>query len=198
MYKRQAIFGPKSDQIKHDMAKIMSGEITKPSETTVTEEISDEPVHVEDVIETEIYSPGHGQMIPLTDVPDKVFSEKMMGDGVGFIPEKGEIVAPFDGTVKTIFPTKHAIGLESDTGVEVLIHIGIDTVKLNGQGFESFVQADETVTQGQPLMKIDLAYLKDNAPSIVTPVIITNLGDKTLTIEDVKSVDPGKVIMKIK
>lgn len=194
----QAIFGPKSDQIKHDMAKIMSGEITKPSETTVTEEISDEPVHVEDVIETEIYSPGHGQMIPLTDVPDKVFSEKMMGDGVGFIPEKGEIVAPFDGNVKTIFPTKHAIGLESDTGVEVLIHIGIDTVKLNGQGFESFVQADETVTQGQPLMKIDLAYLKDNAPSIVTPVIITNLGDKTLTIEDVKSVDPGKVIMKIK
>lgn len=137
-------------------------------------------------------------MIPLTDVPDKVFSEKMMGDGVGFIPEKGEIVAPFDGTVKTIFPTKHAIGLESDTGVEVLIHIGIDTVKLNGQGFESFVQADETVTQGQPLMKIDLAYLKDNASSIVTPVIITNLGDKTLTIEDVKSVDPGKVIMKIK
>ncbi len=122
----------------------------------------------------------------------------MMGDGVGFIPEKGEIVAPFDGTVKTIFPTKHAIGLESDTGVEVLIHIGIDTVKLNGQGFESFVQADETVTQGQPLMKIDLAYLKDNAPSIVTPVIITNLGDKTLTIEDVISVDPGKVIMKIK
>ena len=117
----------------------------------------------------------------------------MMGDGVGFIPEKGEIVAPFDGNVKTIFPTKHAIGLESDTGVEVLIHIGIDTVKLNGQGFESFVQADETVTQGQPLMKIDLAYLKDNAPSIVTPVIITNLGDKTLTIEDVKSVDREKL-----
>lgn len=194
----QAIFGPKSDQIKHDMAKIMSGEITKPSETTVTEEVSDEPVHVEQVIETEIYSPGHGEIIPLSDVPDKVFSEKMMGDGVGFIPEKGEIVAPFDGTVKTIFPTKHAIGLESDTGVEVLIHIGIDTVKLNGQGFESFVQADETVTQGQPLMKIDLAYLKDNAPSIVTPVIITNLGDKKLTIEDVKSVDPGKAIMKIK
>lgn len=194
----QAIFGPKSDQIKHDMAKIMSGEITKPSETTVTEEVSDEPVHVEDVIETEIYSPGHGEIIPLSDVPDKVFSEKMMGDGVGFIPEKGEIVAPFDGTVKTIFPTKHAIGLESDTGVEVLIHIGIDTVKLNGQGFESFVQADETLTQGQPLMKIDLAYLKDNAPSIVTPVIITNLDDKKLTIEDVKSVDPGKAIMKIK
>ncbi|MCI2774354.1 PTS system glucose-specific transporter subunit IICBA [Staphylococcus petrasii] len=194
----QAIFGPKSDQIKHDMALIMKGEITKPSETTVTEEVSDEPVHLEDVKETEIYAPGTGHIIPLSEVPDKVFSEKMMGDGVGFVPEKGEIVAPFDGTVKTIFPTKHAIGLESDSGVEVLIHIGIDTVKLNGEGFESLVNADEPVTQGQPLMKINLAYLQEHAPSIVTPVIITNLGDKTLTVEDVKSVDPGKAIMKIK
>ena len=122
----------------------------------------------------------------------------MIGDGVGFIPETGEIVAPFDGTVKTIFPTKHAIGLESDTGVEVLIHIGIDTVKLNGEGFESLVNADEPVTQGQPLMKVDLAYLKENAPSVITPVIITNLGDKILTIEDVKQVDLEKSIMKIK
>ncbi|MGZ2417489.1 glucose PTS system EIICBA or EIICB component [Staphylococcus caledonicus] len=194
----QAIFGPKSDQIKHDMAKIMSGEITKASETTVTEEESNEPVHVEDIKETEIYAPGTGHIIPLSEVPDKVFSEKMMGDGVGFVPESGEIVAPFDGTIKTIFPTKHAIGLESDSGVEVLIHIGIDTVKLSGEGFESLVNADETVTQGQPLMKINLAYLKEHAPSTVTPVIITNLGDKTLTVEDVTSVDPGKVIMTIK
>ncbi|MDH5042570.1 glucose PTS transporter subunit EIIB, partial [Enterococcus faecalis] len=71
----QAIFGPKSDQIKHDMAKIMNGEITKPSETTVTEEDSEEPVHVEDIKETEIYAPGVGQIVPLSDVPDKVFSE---------------------------------------------------------------------------------------------------------------------------
>ncbi|MDU3983923.1 MAG: glucose PTS transporter subunit IIA, partial [Staphylococcus epidermidis] len=104
----------------------------------------------------------------------------------------------FDGTVKTIFPTKHAIGLESDSGVEVLIHIGIDTVKLNGEGFESLVNTDEPVTQGQPLMKIDLEYLKEHAPSIITPVIITNQEDKTLTIEDVKQVDPGKAIMTIK
>ena len=84
----QAIFGPKSDQIKHDMAKIMSGEITKPSETTVTEDVSDEPIHVEDVSETELFAPGHGHIIPLSEVPDKVFSEKMMGDGVGFIPKR--------------------------------------------------------------------------------------------------------------
>ncbi|WP_415425304.1 glucose-specific PTS transporter subunit IIBC [Staphylococcus borealis] len=194
----QAIFGPKSDQIKHDMSLIMKGEITKPSETTVTEETSDESINVEEIKETEIYAPGTGHIIPLSEVPDKVFSEKMMGDGVGFVPEKGEIVAPFDGTVKTIFPTKHAIGLESESGVEVLIHIGIDTVKLNGEGFESLVNADESVTQGQPLMKINLAYLKEYAPNTVTPIIITNLGDKTLTVEDVESVDPGKAIMKIR
>ena len=194
----QAIFGPKSDQIKHDMARIMNGDITKPSETTVTEDTSDEPVQLEEVIETDIYAPGTGHIIPLSEVPDKVFSEKMMGDGIGFVPEKGEIVAPFDGTVKTIFPTKHAIGLESDTGIEVLIHIGIDTVKLNGEGFESLVDVNEPVTQGQPLMKINLAYLKEHAPSVVTPVIITNQGDKTLTFDDVDSVDAGKRIMTIK
>ena len=194
----QAIFGPKSDQIKHDMARIMNGDITKPSETTVTEDTSDEPVQLEEVKETDIYAPGTGHIIPLSEVPDKVFSEKMMGDGIGFVPEKGEIVAPFDGTVKTIFPTKHAIGLESDTGIEVLIHIGIDTVKLNGEGFESLVDVNEPVTQGQPLMKINLAYLKEHAPSVVTPVIITNQGDKTLTFDDVDSVDPGKRIMTIK
>lgn len=194
----QAIFGPKSDQIKHDMARIMNGDITKPSETTVTEDTSDEPVQLEEVKETDIYAPGTGHIIPLSEVPDKVFSEKMMGDGIGFVPEKGEIVAPFDGTVKTIFPTKHAIGLESDTGIEVLIHIGIDTVKLNGEGFESLVDVNEPVTQGQPLMKINLAYLKEHAPSVVTPVIITNQGDKTLTFDDVDSVDAGKRIMTIK
>ncbi|WP_145472986.1 glucose-specific PTS transporter subunit IIBC [Staphylococcus hominis] len=194
----QAIFGPKSDQIKHDMARILNGDITKPSETTVTEDTSDEPVQLEEVKETDIYAPGTGHIIPLSEVPDKVFSEKMMGDGIGFVPEKGEIVAPFDGTVKTIFPTKHAIGLESDTGIEVLIHIGIDTVKLNGEGFESLVDVNEPVTQGQPLMKINLAYLKEHAPSVVTPVIITNQDDKTLTFDDVDSVDPGKRIMTIK
>lgn len=194
----QAIFGPKSDQIKHDMARIMNGDITKPSETTVTEDTSDEPVQLEEVKETDIYAPGTGHIIPLSEVPDKVFSEKMMGDGIGFVPEKGEIVAPFDGTVKTIFPTKHAIGLESDTGIEVLIHIGIDTVKLNGEGFESLVDVNEPVTQGQPLMKINLAYLKEHAPSVVTPVIITNQDDKALTFDDVDSVDPGKRIMTIK
>lgn len=193
----QAIFGPKSDQIKHDMSLIMKGEITKPQETTVTEEESEEVVHIERASEVNIYAPGNGQVIPLSEVPDQVFAQKMMGDGVGFIPADGKIVAPFDGTVKTIFPTKHAIGLESDQGLELLIHIGIDTVKLNGEGFESFVETDDRVHKGQVLMQIDLDYITDHAPSTVTPLIITNLEDRQLSVEDVKDVTAEQLIIKV-
>ncbi|MDW4477733.1 glucose-specific PTS transporter subunit IIBC [Staphylococcus saprophyticus] len=193
----QAIFGPKSDQIKHDMSLIMKGEIIKPQETTVTEEESEEVVHIERASEVNIYAPGNGQVIPLSEVPDQVFAQKMMGDGVGFIPADGKIVAPFDGTVKTIFPTKHAIGLESDQGLELLIHIGIDTVKLNGEGFESFVETDDRVHKGQVLMQIDLDYITAHAPSTVTPLIITNLEDRQLSVEDVKDVTAEQLIIKV-
>lgn len=193
----QAIFGPKSDQIKHDMSLIMKGEITKPQETTVTEEESEEVVHIERASEVNIYAPGNGQVIPLSEVPDQVFAQKMMGDGVGFIPADGKIVAPFDGTVKTIFPTKHAIGLESDQDLELLIHIGIDTVKLNGEGFESFVETDDRVHKGQVLMQIDLDYITAHAPSTVTPLIITNLEDRQLSVEDVKDVTAEQLIIKV-
>ncbi|MDW4111514.1 glucose-specific PTS transporter subunit IIBC [Staphylococcus saprophyticus] len=193
----QAIFGPKSDQIKHDMSLIMKGEITKPQETTVTEEESEEVVHIERASEVNIYAPGNGQVIPLSEVPDQVFAQKMMGDGVGFIPADGKIVAPFDGTVKTIFPTKHAIGLESDQGLELLIHIGIDTVKLNGEGFESFVETDDRVHKGQVLMQIDLDYITTHAPITVTPLIITNLEDRQLSVEDVKDVTAEQLIIKV-
>lgn len=193
----QAIFGPKSDQIKHDMSLIMKGEITKPQKTTVTEEESEEVVHIERASEVNIYAPGNGQVIPLSEVPDQVFAQKMMGDGVGFIPADGKIVAPFDGTVKTIFPTKHAIGLESDQGLELLIHIGIDTVKLNGEGFESFVETDDRVHKGQVLMQIDLDYITAHAPSTVTPLIITNLEDRQLSVEDVKDVTAEQLIIKV-
>ena len=193
----QAIFGPKSDQIKHDMSLIMKGEITKPQETTVTEEESEEVVHIERASEVNIYAPGNGQVIPLSEVPDQVFAQKMMGDGVGFIPADGKIVAPFDGTVKTIFPTKHAIGLESDQGLELLIHIGIDTVKLNGEGFESFVETDDRVHKGQVLMQIDLDYITAHAPSTVTPLIITNLEDRQLPVEDAKAETAEQLIIKV-
>lgn len=191
----QAIFGPKSDQIKHDMARIMKGEITSPSQTTVSEE--DEAVHIDGSRSVTIVAPCDGEVIPLSEVPDQVFSGGMMGDGVGFIPRQSEIVAPFHGKVKALFPTKHAIGIESTDGVELLIHIGIDTVKLNGEGFESFVKVGDEVAEGQLLMKVDLEYLQQHAPSIVTPMIVTNLGERQIEVEDVKEVEKGQRVFTV-
>lgn len=191
----QAIFGPKSDQIKHDMALIMKGEITSPSQTTVSEE--DEAVHIDGSRSVTIVAPCDGEVIPLSEVPDQVFSGGMMGDGVGFIPRQSEIVAPFHGKVKALFPTKHAIGIESTDGVELLIHIGIDTVKLNGEGFESFVKVGDEVAEGQLLMKVDLEYLQQHAPSIVTPMIVTNLGERQIEVEDVKEVEKGQRLFTV-
>lgn len=191
----QAIFGPKSDQIKHDMALIMKGEITSPSQTTVSEE--DEAVHIDGSRSVTIVAPCDGEVIPLSEVPDQVFSGGMMGDGVGFIPRQSEIVVPFHGKVKALFPTKHAIGIESTDGVELLIHIGIDTVKLNGEGFESFVKVGDEVAEGQLLMKVDLEYLQQHAPSIVTPMIVTNLGERQIEVEDVKEVEKGQRVFTV-
>ena len=191
----QAIFGPKSDQIKHDILRIMSGEITKPSETTVVED--DTAVPTTNSTETLISAPGNGEIMPLTAVPDQVFADKLMGDGIAFVPKDDVIVSPITGTVKTIFPTLHAIGLETPEGLEVLIHIGIDTVKLEGQGFESLVTTDDNVEVGQPLIKIDLDYIQAHAPSIITPIVITNLTNQTLTIEYAQPVTVGQTIITV-
>lgn len=191
----QAIFGPKSDQIKHDILRIMSGEITKPSETTVVED--DTAVPTTNSTETLISAPGNGEIMPLTAVPDQVFADKLMGDGIAFVPKDDVIVPPITGTVKTIFPTLHAIGLETPEGLEVLIHIGIDTVKLEGQGFESLVTTDDNVEVGQPLIKIDLDYIQAHAPSIITPIVITNLTNQTLTIKSAQPVTVGQTIITV-
>lgn len=193
----QAIFGPKSDQIKHDILRIMSGEITKPSETTVVEDDNDTAVPTTNSTETLISAPGNGEIMPLTAVPDQVFADKLMGDGIAFVPKDDVIVSPITGTVKTIFPTLHAIGLETPEGLEVLIHIGIDTVKLEGQGFESLVTTDDNVEVGQPLIKIDLDYIQAHAPSIITPIVITNLTNQTLTIESAQPVTDGQTIITV-
>lgn len=191
----QAIFGPKSDQIKHDILRIMSGEITKPSETTVVED--DTAVPTTNSTETLISAPGNGEIMPLTAVPDQVFADKLMGGGIAFVPKDDVIVSPITGTVKTIFPTLHAIGLETPEGLEVLIHIGIDTVKLEGQGFESLVTTDDNVEVGQPLIKIDLDYIQAHAPSIITPIVITNLTNQTLTIKSAQPVTVGQTIITV-
>ncbi|MDV3053120.1 glucose-specific PTS transporter subunit IIBC [Staphylococcus ureilyticus] len=190
----QAIFGPKSDQIKHDMAQIIAGNITKPEETTIESEAMNESVTVEG--ET-IYAPLKGRTVPLDEVPDQVFSDKLMGDGLAIYPANGEVVAPFDGTVELVFPTKHAIGLKSESGVEVLIHFGLETVGLQGEGFTVHVDSGDTIVKGQSLMTVDLDYIKTHAKSDITPIIVTNSGEHKIKTTHNGAVDIGEVLIKL-
>ncbi|WP_114603411.1 glucose-specific PTS transporter subunit IIBC [Staphylococcus sp. EZ-P03] len=194
----QAIFGPKSDQIKHNMQQIMDGKITSPEETTVSEEGDTTTTKIAESGDTVIYAPITGELKPITEVPDKVFSEKMMGDGIAILPETGEVFAPFDGVVKMVFPTKHALGLESKDGTELLIHFGLETVKLEGKGFDILVKENEEIVLGQPLMKVDLDYIKANAESTITPIVVTNLNNKTLDVVEYGKINHGDKAVLIK
>ena len=173
----QAIFGPKSDQIKHEMQQIMNGQVVE-NPTTMEDDKDETVVVTEDKSATSelshiVHAPLTGEVTPLSEVPDQVFSEKMMGDGIAIKPSQGEVRAPFNGKVQMIFPTKHAIGLVSDSGLELLIHIGLDTVKLNGEGFTLHVEEGQEVKQGDLLINFDLDYIRNHAKSDITPIIVT-------------------------
>lgn len=122
--------------------------------------------------------PVSGKLMPLANIPDQAFASGAMGPGFGIDITSGEITSPVDGKVVMVFPTKHAIGLMADDGTEILIHIGLDTVKLNGEGFETLVEANQFVQRGDVLIRVDLAAIQSRVPSTVTPVIFTNSQDK--------------------
>lgn len=125
-----------------------------------------------------IYAPMVGTVLPLSEVPDETFSSKLLGEGLAILPNEEYVYAPFDGEVITLFPTKHAIALKNAKGVDVLIHVGIDTVELKGQGFEQLVKAGDTVKQGQPLLRIDLELIGSKGYSLVTPFVVTNSSEQ--------------------
>lgn len=203
----QAIFGPKSDNLKSQMQDIMSGRTPRPEKAPVAgdeveqqvEEVMVEPLQNE-AGEEVFVSPLAGEIHPITDVPDQVFSGKMMGDGFAILPSEGTVVSPVKGKVLNVFPTKHAIGLQSDGGREILIHFGIDTVSLKGEGFTSFVSEGDRVEPGQKLLEVDIEKVKDQVPSLMTPIIFTNLqegasvhlqaeGSVSLTQEDIVRIE---------
>lgn len=117
----------------------------------------------------------------------------MMGEGFGINPTEGEVVSPIEGKVDNVFPTKHAVGLKADNGLELLVHIGLDTVQPDGEGFKVLVESGDTVNVGDPLIRFDLEYIKNNAKSVISPIIITN-SDQTesLHLEDVEAVVKGE------
>lgn len=130
-----------------------------------------------------VNAPVAGKMMPLSTAKDQAFAQGVLGKGVVIHPTKGEVVAPFDGTVMTMFPTKHAIGLVSDNGLEILIHIGLDTVQLDGKYFEAFVEQGAKVKRGDKLVTFDIKAIEDAGYSVETPVIVTNSADYLDIIE---------------
>ena len=144
---------------------------------TSSDKAQDSDVESEPTSTVIISSPMTGIAADLSTAPDEAFAGKMMGDGAVVTPEEGVVVAPEDGTVLFVFDTKHALGFTTDSGIGMIIHVGIDTVKLEGKGFDVQVEAGCHVNKGDVLMKLDLDYLKANAPSVTTPVICTELKD---------------------
>ena len=137
-------------------------------------------------------SPVNGLCIDLSEVPDKVFSERMIGDGVAFIYEDDMICSPCNGTVVMVADTSHAIGIKSGE-IEIIIHIGLDTVELNGEGIKVFVKTDQKVKVGTPLVRIDRNFMKEKSVNLTTPMIITNTGDFKLEFKNTgKEVERSK------
>ncbi|WP_091614470.1 glucose-specific PTS transporter subunit IIBC [Marinococcus luteus] len=185
----QAIFGPKSDSIKSQMQDVIAGKTPEPiAEKEAAATVMD-TASAEDIQAMSITSPATGRLIRIDEVEDEVFSGKMMGDGFAIVPEEGTFHAPADGTITTVFPTKHAVGMQTDEGTEILIHIGLDTVNMKGEGFEVFVTENDKVKQGDILVKADLGKIRQEAASTTTPVVFTNL-DKEYTV----SVESGKTV----
>lgn len=190
-YGVQVIYGPKVSVIKSNLEDYLEGYDEKaviadegrPRENVVADKEKNgrnarnrQKKHMDDNT-VSILSPVTGEVFELSSVPDEAFSSGIMGDGIAVLPTDPEITAPVAGTIAFVFDTKHAIGLVTEQGIGVMIHIGIDTVKLNGKGFDVLVETGQIVSAGQLIMRLDLPYLKKHAPSLISPVIITELPD---------------------
>lgn len=150
---------------------------------------------------TEIISPINGELLDLDSVPDDVFSKKIMGDGFAFKSNDGIIVSPINGTVEMIFDTKHAIGIKGLDDKEILIHLGIDTVNLKGEGFKVFVKEGDKIKAGQKLIEMNIDFVSKNAKSDISPVIFTNLKEDekiSLTKGNVTQLEKNRIFIENK
>ena len=194
----QAIYGPKADVLKSDIQDVLdSGEVipeSLPSQMTAVQKAEATFKGVTD----EVHSVADGQVINIEDVKDPVFSQKMMGDGFAVEPDNGRIVSPVAGKVTSVFPTKHALGLVTDNGLEVLVHIGLDTVSLEGKPFEVKVTEGQTVAAGDLLVEADLDAIREAGRETSTIVVFTN-GDaiKSVNVEHTGKLAANAPVAKV-
>lgn len=145
----------------------------------------------------EIFAPISGEIVNIEDVPDVVFSEKIVGDGIAIRPTGDKIVAPVDGVVGKIFETNHAFSMESKEGVELFVHFGIDTVELKGEGFTRVAQEGQNVKRGDTIIEFDLALLEQKAKSVLTPIVISNMDEISNIDKKVGDVIAGESVVLV-
>ncbi len=145
----------------------------------------------------DVYAPADGQVVALESVDDEVFSQKMVGDGVALMPVTGSFTAPIDGVVSKIFSTNHAYSIKSDKDLEVMVHIGLETVALEGQGFTRIAKEGDVVKAGDVIIEADLAYIKAHAKDIITPILITDESDVKKVEKKYAIVKAGDKIMEV-
>lgn len=137
-------------------------------------------------MDSDLYAPVSGKTVALENVPDKMFSNKLLGEGIGFEFDGNIVCAPCDGEITVIANTLHAFGITAANGAEILVHIGVDTVKLNGQGFKALTEVGKKVKKGTPIIEIDRNFMKQNDINLITPMVITNSNDFKFDVEKAK------------
>lgn len=148
--------------------------------------------------ETVLKSPLKGTVVPLAQVPDETFASKILGDGVAIDPLEGILLSPVDGEVVQVFRTNHAVGLLSASGLEILLHVGIDTVKMNGEGFRALVKPGQKVKAGDRLLEFDLGLVKAKAKSAITPMVVTNMEVvKNLENRATGAIEAGQELLRV-
>lgn len=177
-------------------------EVKQTAETTNTEvtaantEVTAANTKKEEIL---LASPLKGKVMKLSEVKDEAFSSGVLGLGAAIEPEEGVLYAPADGTISALFPTGHAIGLTTTTGLELLMHVGMDTVQLGGKGFKAFVEPGEEVKQGQKLLEFDRKFINDAGYSLVTPVLVANFGEfERVEPTEAKNVQAGDLLLRIR
>ena len=194
----QAIYGPKADVLKSDIQDLLdSGEVIP--ETLPSQKASSQQAEVSfKGVTEEVHSVAEGQVIELEKVQDPVFSQKMMGDGFAVEPANGQIVSPVAGKVTSVFPTKHALGLVTESGLEVLVHIGLDTVSLEGKPFTVKVEEGQTVAAGDLLVEADLDAIREAGRATTTVVVFTNAAAiKSVTLTQTGQLPADAVVAKV-
>lgn len=192
----QAVYGPKADVLKSDIQDILDSGMEIPN--VVVDAAAAKKETVAKGAQAEVVAVANGEVMPITEVNDPVFSGKMMGDGYAVKPADGKIVSPVAGQVKSLFPTKHAIGLETAAGMEVLVHMGIDTVSLEGKPFTLMVKEGDQVEAGQELAQVDLAVLAAAGKEDTMIVAFTNVDQVTFTLDKTGKQTAGTVIGQAK